>query len=86
MPVWVSWWNVSQREDGFLDGRAPGKTILPLGDIPSGYPHWHGICVLLYNMFSKIKLFLDHAFLGIKGSMIYFQFHISSIKLCYVWD
>ena len=22
-----------------------GKTILPLGDIPSGYPHWHGIFV-----------------------------------------
>ena len=25
------------------------KTILPRGDIPSGYPHWHGIFVLLYR-------------------------------------
>ena len=49
MPVWVSWWNVSQREDGFPEGRAWGKTILPRGDIPSGYPHWHGIFVLLHR-------------------------------------
>ena len=39
MAVWVSWWNVSQREDGFPSG----------GDIPSGYPHCHGIFVLLYR-------------------------------------
>ena len=49
MPVGVSWWNVSQREDGFPEGRAQGKTILLRGDIPSGYPHWHGIFVLLYH-------------------------------------
>ena len=34
MPVWVSWWNVSQREDGFPEGRVP---------------HWHDIFVLLYR-------------------------------------
>ena len=45
MPVWVSWWNVSPREDGFPSGSALGKPILPLGDIPSGYPYWHGIFV-----------------------------------------
>ena len=28
---------------------ARGKTILPRGDIPSCYPHWHGIFVLLYR-------------------------------------
>ena len=28
MPVWVSWWNVSPREDGFPPGSALGKTIL----------------------------------------------------------
>ena len=33
-------------EDQFL---IQGKTILPRGDIPSGYPHWHGIFVLLYR-------------------------------------
>ena len=33
MPVWVSWWNVSQREDGFHEGG----------------PHWHGIFVLSYR-------------------------------------
>ena len=49
MPVWVSWWNVSPREHGFPEGVAQGKTILPRGDIPSGYPHWHGIFVLLYR-------------------------------------
>ena len=49
MPVWVSWWNVSQREDGFPEGGARGKTILLREDIPSGYPHWHGIFVLLYR-------------------------------------
>ena len=49
MPVWVTWRNVSPREDGFLEGGARGKTILPRGDIPSCYPHWHGIFVLLYR-------------------------------------
>ena len=49
MPVWVTWRNVSPREDGFPEGEARGKTILPRGDIPSCYPHWHGICVLLYR-------------------------------------
>ena len=46
---------------GYPDGMSPrgrmvfpkdgalGKTILPLGDIPSRYPHWHGIFVLLYR-------------------------------------
>ena len=29
----------------FSSGSALGKTILPLGDIPSGYPHCHGIFV-----------------------------------------
>ena len=29
----------------FPSGSALGKTILPLGDIPSGYPHCHGIFV-----------------------------------------
>ena len=28
------------------EGGARVKTILPLGDVPSGYPHWHGIFVL----------------------------------------
>ena len=46
--MWVTWWNVSPREDGFPEGGARGKTILPRGDIPSCYPHWHGIFVLLY--------------------------------------
>ena len=34
-----------------------GKTILPRGDIPSGYSHCHGIFVLLYqtNQFGKIS-------------------------------
>ena len=27
----------------------PEWTILPRGDIPSGYPHWHDIFVLLYR-------------------------------------
>ena len=35
MPVWLSWWNVFPQEDGFPSGSALGKTILPLGDIPS---------------------------------------------------
>ena len=39
MPVGVTWWNVSPRE----------KTILPRVNIPSCYPHWHGIFVLLYR-------------------------------------
>ena len=35
---------------GYPDGMSPRrKTILPRGDIPSGYPHWHGIFVLLYQ-------------------------------------
>ena len=33
----------------FPEGGARGKTILPRGDIPSCYPHWHGILVLLYR-------------------------------------
>ena len=49
MPVWVTWQNVSLREDGFPEGGARGKTILPRGDIPSCYPHWHGIFDLLYR-------------------------------------
>ena len=49
MPVGVTWRNVSPREDGFPEGGARGKTILPRGDIPSCYPHWHGIFVLLYR-------------------------------------
>ena len=49
MPVWVTWRNVSPREDGFPEGGARGQTILPRGDIPSCYPHWHGIFVLLYR-------------------------------------
>ena len=49
MPVWVTWRNVSPREDGFPEGGAWGKTILPRGDILSCYPHWHGIIVLLYR-------------------------------------
>ena len=49
MPVWVTWRNVSPREDGFPEGGARGKTILPRGDNPSCYPHWHGIFVLLYR-------------------------------------
>ena len=40
---------------GYPDGMSPRgrmvfpKTILPRGNIPSGYPHWHGIFVLLYR-------------------------------------
>ena len=49
MSVWVTWRNVSAREDGFPEGGARGNTILPRGDIPSCYPHWHGIFVLLYR-------------------------------------
>ena len=49
MLVWLSWWNVSQRDDGFPEGGARWKTIIPRGDIPSRYPHWHGIFVLLYR-------------------------------------
>ena len=49
MPVGVTGWNVSPREDGFPEGGARGKTILPRGNIPSCYPHWHGIFVLLYR-------------------------------------
>ena len=41
--------SILPREDGFPWGSAIEKTILPLGDIPSGYPHWHGIFVLLYR-------------------------------------
>ena len=33
----------------FPEGGAREKTILSRGDIPSGYPHWHGIFVLLYQ-------------------------------------
>ena len=33
----------------FARAEPEGKTILPRGDIPSGYPHWHGIFVLLYR-------------------------------------
>ena len=43
------WWNVSQREDGFPEGGVRGKTIVPRVDSPSGYPHWHGIFVLLHR-------------------------------------
>ena len=49
MPVRVTWRNVSPREDGFPEGGARGKTILPRGDIPSCYPHCHSIFVLLYR-------------------------------------
>ena len=33
---------------------ARGKTILPLGDIPSGYPYWHGIFVYKWYMYITI--------------------------------
>ena len=33
---------------------ALGKTILPLGDIPSGYPHWHR--KYLYNVLDKASI------------------------------
>ena len=32
----------------YLDGMSPRGRMLPREDIPSGYPHWHGIFVLLY--------------------------------------
>ena len=33
----------------FPEGGARGKTILPRGNISSGYPHWHGIFDLVYR-------------------------------------
>ena len=61
MSVWVSWWNVSPREYGFPSGSALGITILPLGDIPSGYPHWHGIFVYYYTSREDTLILLDES-------------------------
>ena len=33
----------------FLRAESEGKSSSLRGDIPSGYPHWHGIFVLLYR-------------------------------------
>ena len=59
MPVWVSWWNVSQREDGFFRGRSPRENHPPEGRHSIRIPTlaWH-ICFIISNkpQFGKISM------------------------------
>ena len=53
MPVGVTWWNVSPREDGFSSGSALGKTIL--GETfhhvtPTGMAYLYTVVLFLKTM------------------------------------
>ena len=51
IPLGIPWWNVSRGRMVFPEGEARGKTILPrmFHHIPSWYPQWDVIFVLLYQ-------------------------------------
>ena len=59
MPVWVSWWNVSQREDSFPRGRSPRENHPHEGRHSIRIPTlaWH-ICFIIPNhpQFGKISM------------------------------